>query len=133
MIEPIPLEHKYIAGVDPYGERVDETQLFIGHRITDLEGNVRFEYKRLWDACKPTLSFSKSPVQIYRNGDRWSVAMYGERLWKPVMFGTGGNQHIESCDFEAMFYSPETYKMFPNIWEDDIKRSTFIKADGTRE
>lgn len=53
-------------------------------------------------------------MEVYRNGSRNSVALYGERVYRhPLIFGTGGGLSDEEGNFKELFMNSHRFKIIP--------------------
>lgn len=83
-------------------------------------GYTKEAFKAMWKAAEAIIR--PKSIQIYRNGNRWSVDLYNQvRLVRPLLFGTGGNiNDIGSNSMKELFLNPDKFKIvpYPNTWED---------------
>lgn len=127
---------KYIVVNHPSFKEPQPLSSFLTSRVdeTELYGKMNpLTAKAIWDKVEAIIRV-RDQVRIYQNGSRWSVALYGEKLHRPVIFGTAGNRN-EGRDFYEMFNNPTEYgfKTWNNVWEDRPNLGTFIPAYKIKE
>jgi hypothetical protein len=128
----------YVVSVDPYSNDEPVTlSSFLVSRVDEMEMFAPVGYYKnrkkvadIWNSLEDILRI-RDRVKIYQNGNRWSVALYGEKLCRPILFGTGGNMN-EGRYFYDLFMNPEKYslKKFNNAWEEHKELGIFIPARG---